>query len=71
MKREKKGSLSAALTILALAVISTVAEAQYLSFPFNTAYYEPKNFFSASLSLLLPFALWRSEERRVGKECRL
>ena len=58
MKREKKGSLSAALTILALAVISTVAEAQYLSFPFNTAYYEPKNFFSASLSLLLPFALW-------------
>ena len=57
MKREKKGSLSAALTILALAVISTVAEAQYLSFPFNTAYYEPKNFFSASLSLLLPFAL--------------
>ena len=35
MKREKKGSLSAALTILALAVISTVAEAQYLSFPFN------------------------------------
>ena len=41
MKREKKGSLSAALTILALAVISTVAEAQYLSFPFNTAYYEP------------------------------
>lgn len=58
MKREKKGSLSAALTILALAVISTVAEAQYLSFPFNTAYYEPKNFFSASLSLLLPFVLW-------------
>ena len=58
MKREKKGSLSAALTILALAVISTVAEAQYLSFPFNTAYYEPINFFSASLSLLLPFALW-------------
>ena len=32
MKREKKGSLSAALTMLALAVISTVSEAQYLSY---------------------------------------
>lgn len=58
MKREKRGRLSAALTILALAVVSMVAATQYISFPFNSSYYEPKSLLSGCMTVLLPFVLW-------------
>lgn len=58
MKREKRGSLAAANTILALAVISFVAKTQYLGFIFNPTYFQSVDFTLEALKLLVPIGLW-------------
>ncbi len=58
MKRERRGSLAAANTILVLAMLTFVAKQQYFGFIFNPSYFQQPNFWVEALQFLAPVLLW-------------
>lgn len=58
MKREKKGTLRASLTILFLTLATTFIQERFTGFLFNENYFKPVNLALTSLPLLVLFLLW-------------
>ncbi|MCU9612638.1 YIP1 family protein [Caldibacillus lycopersici] len=58
LKREKRGSLSAALTITGILILTYVIRRQYTAFLFNTNDIKELNLILEIISVLLPFLLW-------------
>jgi len=58
LSREKRGSIAAANTIIALALITRVLKLQYTSFQFLVVHWETVNVVREMLSILLPLLIW-------------
>lgn len=58
LKREKRGSISAALTITFGVIIVYILQRQYTAFLFNTNNVKELNIILEIVSVLLPFVLW-------------
>ncbi len=58
LTHEKRGSIAAANTILALVLITRVAGLRYTSFLFQKVYWPDINIFLYFASILFPLALW-------------
>jgi len=58
LKREKRGNLPAAISILTLVLITYLAMRQYTGFIFNTTNIRILNILVESLSILFPVGLW-------------
>lgn len=58
LTHERRGSLAAANTILALVLITRVASLQYTSFMFSKVYWPDVNIFLYCASILFPLVLW-------------
>ena len=58
LREEKRGSLAAALTIVALTIITYIAQNQYTGFLFNYTNIKQQNIYIDIASVLLPFLLF-------------
>lgn len=58
LKTEKRGTISAALIVLVLVVLTYIFARQYTGFIFNTSDLTRLNVIVESLSVLVPFILW-------------
>ena len=58
LSREHRGSVAAANTIIALALITRVLKLQYTSFQFLMVHWETVNVVREMLSILLPLLIW-------------
>lgn len=58
LREEKRGSLSAALTIISLVIITYIAQNQYTGFLFNFTNLKHQNIYLDIASVLLPFLLF-------------
>lgn len=58
LKRERRGSLKVAITMLALATLSFVVKTQFEGFIFQTKLPEEANFLMDMATLLIPITLW-------------
>ena len=58
LSREGRGSVAAATTIVALAMITRVLKLQYTSFQFLIVHWENVNVLREMLSILLPLLIW-------------
>ena len=58
LSREGRGSVAAATTIVALALITRILKLQYTSFQFLSVHWENVNVVQEMLSILLPLLIW-------------
>lgn len=58
LTHEKRGSIAAANTILALTLLTNICKLQYTSFVFNKVYMPEENIWILLASVLFPLALW-------------
>ncbi len=58
LTHEKRGTIAAANTILALTLLARILKLRYTSFIFIQVYWEDLNIFLYLASILFPLALW-------------